>query len=232
MSRRGRETSAPTPDDRPELVVLTFPGWTELRRRVPRLALGLVALGVGVGLTVQARLGVSPWDVLHQGIARHTPLSFGSVVVLVGLAVLLLWIPLHQRLGIGTVLNTLTVGYIADATLVVLGRPSSDPARWSMLAGGILAMALGLGLYIGSGLGPGPRDGLMTAISARGYPLWLVRTALELAVLALGWLLGGDVGVGTVVFAFGIGPFGHFFLARFHLGVGGTDPDPTAAIGE
>lgn len=228
MSSRAR----PAPEGRPELAVLTFPGWAELKRRVPRLALGLVALGVGIGLTVQARLGVSPWDVLHQGIARHTPLSFGTVVVLVGLVVLVLWIPLHQRLGIGTVVNTLTVGYVADATLVVLSRPGSDVERWVMLLLGIVVMAIGIGLYIGSGLGPGPRDGLMTAISARGYPLWLVRTALELAVLALGWTLGGDVGVGTVVFAFGIGPLGHLFLARLHLGVGSGDPDPDAAIGE
>jgi uncharacterized membrane protein YczE len=221
-----------SPDHRPELTVLTFPGWAQLRRRVPRLALGLVALGVGIGLTVRAHLGVSPWDVLHQGIARHTPLSFGSVVVLVGLAVLVLWIPLHQRLGIGTVLNTLTVGYIADATLAALARPTSAVERWVMLLAGILSMSIGLGLYIGSGLGPGPRDGLMTAISARGYPLWLVRTALELTVLVFGWVLGGDVGVGTVVFAFGIGPLGHFSLARLHLGVGGEDPDPDATIGE
>ena len=232
MSRRGRPASVPAAGERPELAVLTFPGWLELRRRMPRLVLGLVALGVGVGLTVQAHLGVSPWDVLHQGIAAHTPLSFGTVVVLVGLLVLLLWIPLHQRLGIGTVLNTLTVGYIADATIDVLSRPGSDVERWAMLLGGILAMAVGIGLYIGSGLGPGPRDGLMTAISARGHPLWLVRTALELSVLVLGWMLGGDVGVGTIVFAFGIGPLGHFFLIRLHLGVGDRDPDPDATFGE
>lgn len=231
MSRRERHAPAPSVP-RPELAVLTFPGWAELRRRMPRLVLGLVALGVGVGLTVQAHLGVSPWDVLHQGIAQHTPLSFGTVVVLVGLLVLLLWIPLHQRLGVGTVLNTLTVGYIADATIVVLSRPGSDVERWVMLLGGILAMAVGIGLYIGSGLGPGPRDGLMTAISARGHPLWLVRTALELSVLVLGWILGGDVGVGTVVFAFGIGPLAHFFLVRLHLGVGDRDPDPDATFGE
>lgn len=216
----------------PELAVVTFPNRSELRRRGPRLALGCLALGVGVGFTVAARLGVSPWDVLHQGIARHTPLSFGTVVVLVGLAVLVLWIPLGQRPGVGTVLNTLTVGYVADATLHVLSHPDDMALRWTLLLGGILIMAFGIGLYIGAGLGPGPRDGLMTGITARGHRLWIVRTGLELAALALGWGLGGDVGFGTVLFAFAIGPLGHFFLARMHLGVGVNEPDASAALGE
>jgi uncharacterized membrane protein YczE len=216
----------------PELAVVTFPSPTELRRRLPRLVLGCLALGVGIGLTVTAHLGVSPWDVLHQGIARHSPLSFGTVVVVVGLAVLLLWIPLGQRPGLGTVLNTLTVGYVADATLTILSRPDDAAARWALLVAGILSIAVGIGLYIGAGLGPGPRDGLMTGITARGHRLWVVRTGLELAALAAGWSLGGDVGVGTLLFAFAIGPLGHFFLARLHLGVDEVDPDPDAALGE
>jgi uncharacterized membrane protein YczE len=216
----------------PELAVVTFPSPAELRRRLPRLVLGCLALGVGIGLTVTAHLGVSPWDVLHQGIARHSPLSFGTVVVVVGLAVLLLWIPLGQRPGLGTVLNTLTVGYVADATLTTLSRPDDAAARWALLVAGILFIAVGIGLYIGAGLGPGPRDGLMTGITARGHRLWVVRTGLELAALAAGWSLGGDVGVGTLLFAFAIGPLGHFFLARLHLGVDEVDPDPDAALGE
>jgi uncharacterized membrane protein YczE len=216
----------------PELAVVTFPSPAELRRRLPRLVLGCLALGVGIGLTVTAHLGVSPWDVLHQGIARHSPLSFGTVVVVVGLAVLLLWIPLGQRPGLGTVLNTLTVGYVADATLTILSRPDDAAARWALLVAGILSIAVGIGLYIGAGLGPGPRDGLMTGITARGHRLWVVRTGLELAALAAGWSLGGDVGVGTLLFAFAIGPLGHFFLVRLHLGVDEVDPDPDAALGE
>ena len=219
-------------DNNPDLTVLGFPGQAELRRRLPRLILGIIPLGIGIGMMVEARLGVSPYDVLHQGIADHTGLSFGTVVILLGLLVLLLWIPLGQRFGIGTVINTLTVGLIVDAFLDWSPDPGSLALRWVYLLVGIVIIAFGVGLYIGAGLGPGPRDGLMTGIAAKGYPLWLVRTGLELTALLAGWLLGGDVGIGTVLFAFGIGPLGHFFLLRLHLGVGGGDPDPTATIGE
>ena len=219
-------------DNNPDLTVLGFPGPAELRRRLPRLILGIVPLGIGIGMMVEARLGVSPYDVLHQGIADHTGLSFGTVVILLGLLVLLLWIPLGQRFGIGTVINTLTVGLIVDAFLDWSPDPGSLALRWVYLLVGIVVIAFGVGLYIGAGLGPGPRDGLMTGIAAKGYPLWLVRTGLELTALLAGWLLGGDVGIGTVLFAFGIGPLGHFFLLRLHLGVGGGDPDPAATIGE
>jgi len=217
---------------RPELGVILFPSVAELRERLPRLLAGIVVLGFGVALIIQARLGVSPYDVLHQGLAEITGLSFGVVVVLLGLLILVAWIPLGQRFGIGTLINTLTVGFVVDAGLHLIGTPDSLLLRWPMLLGGIVVTALGIGLYIGAGLGPGPRDGLMTGISAKGYPLWAVRTLLELAALAIGWALGGDVGVGTVLFAFGIGPLGHWFLARLHLGVGGVDPDPTATVGE
>lgn len=217
---------------RPELEVLTFPSWAELRRRLPRLLAGLVCLGVGIALILDARLGVSPYDVLHQGLAEHLGLSFGTVVVGLGLIILLLWIPLGQRMGIGTIVNALTVGFITDGILHVLPEPDSLWVRTPMMLGGIVVTALGVGLYIGSGLGPGPRDGLMTGISAKGYPLWAVRTVLELVALACGWALGGDVGAGTVLFAFGIGPLGHWFLARLHLGVGDVDPDPDATVGE
>ena len=216
----------------PELHVVTFPSLAELRRRLPRLLVGIAVISVGISLVLDARLGVSPWDVLHQGLADATGLSFGTIVVLVGLVVLLTWIPIQQRFGIGTVINTLSIGFIVDATRDAIPRVSEPGWRWVMLVGGIVIAGLGVGLYIGAGLGPGPRDGLMTGIAAKGYPLWIVRTVLELLALGAGWALGGDVGVGTVLFAFAIGPLGHWFLKRLHLGVGGVDPDPQAAVGE
>ena len=214
------------------LQVLTWPNRHELARRLPRLIAGIVLLGVGIAPVLDAELGVAPWDVLHQGLSDVTGLSFGLVVVLVGLVVLLTWIPLKQRAGIGTIINTLTVGFIVNGTLELLPEVHNLAVRWGMLLGGLVITAFGMALYIGAGLGPGPRDGLMTAVAARGHPLWLVRTVIELVALGVGFALGGDVGIGTVLFAFGIGPVGHWFLARFHLGVGGVDPDPTATIGE
>jgi uncharacterized membrane protein YczE len=216
----------------PELHVVTLPSWGELRRRLPRLLLGIFVLAPGIALVIEAHLGVSPYDVLHQGLSDATGLSFGSVVVLLGLCILVLWVPLGQRFGIGTVINTLSVGFIVDGFLDVIPDTNELIWRWPMLLVGIVVSALGMGLYIGAGLGPGPRDGLMTGIAAKGYPLWIVRTVLELTALATGYALGGDVGVGTVLFAFGIGPLGHWFLKRFHLGVGDVDPDPDAAVGE
>ena len=216
----------------PELEVLSFPSLAELRQRLPRLIAGILALGVGVTFIIQAKLGVSPYDVLHQGLADLTGLSFGTVVVLLGLAILLVWIPLGQRFGIGTIINTLTVGFVVDFGLSLVPNPGDDALRWVMLLAGIVITAFGMGLYIGAGLGPGPRDGLMTGIAAKGFPLWIVRTVLELTALVIGWLLGGDVGVGTVLFAFGIGPLGHWFLARLHLAVGDVDPEPDATVGE
>jgi uncharacterized membrane protein YczE len=212
--------------------VLLWPGGAELRRRLPRLLGGIAALGFGIALTLDAGLGVSPWDVLHQGVARRTGLTFGTVVVLTGLVVLALWIPLGQRLGIGTVVNTLTVGYLVDLALFLEPEPTVLVWRWAYLLAGIVIAALGMAAYIGAGLGPGPRDGLMTGLAARGLPVWLVRTSLEVTVLIGGWVLGGDVGVGTVLFALGIGPLGHWFLARLHLGAADRDPDPDATFGE
>jgi uncharacterized membrane protein YczE len=210
-------------DPRPGFEVITFPSPRELARRMPRLLVGIVLLGVGIAMMVRARLGLSPWDVMHQGIARRTGLSIGVVIIGLGLVILLLWIPLRQRFGIGTVLNTLTVGIVADVALEVIDAPSGLVLRWLLLLGGVLVIAFGIGLYISAGLGPGPRDGLMTGIAAKGFPIWIVRTVIELVALAIGYALGGDIGVGTVIFAFGIGPLGHFFLTRLHLGPSGTD---------
>jgi uncharacterized membrane protein YczE len=210
----------------PALEVVVMPSWRELRRRLPRLLLGIPLLGFGIARTLAARLGVSPYDVLHQGLAERTGLSFGTVVVLLGLLILLAWIPLRQRPGIGTVLNTLSVGFVVDLGLYLLPEPELLAWRVVFLLTGIAVTALGIGLYIGSGLGPGPRDGLMTGIAAKGFAIWKVRTVLELIALVIGWALGGDVGIGTVLFAFSIGPLGHVFLSRLHLGAPETlEPD-------
>jgi len=211
------------------LDVVTVPTWRELRRRLPQLLVGIPVLGVGIALTLQARLGVSPYDVLHQGIAARTGLSVGTVVILVGLAILVLWIPLRQRPGLGTLLNTLTVGLVIDLALHAIPEPDLLAVRIPLLVAGIVVTGLGMGLYIGAGLGPGPRDGLMTGLAAKGFPLWAVRTVLELAALLAGWVLGGNVGVGTVAFAFSIGPLGHFFLGRLHLGRVAADLGPGTA---
>lgn len=182
-------------------------------RRLPQLFVGLLLYGVGHAMLVRANLGLPPWDVFHQGLIRHVPLSFGTAMILVGVVVLLLWIPLRQRPGFGTVANVLLIGLALDGTLAVLPAPTALAARIALLLGGTVLVGFAMALYIGSRLGPGPRDGLMTGLSARtGASLRLVRTCLEVAVLVAGWLLGGSVGVGTVLFAFSIGPLGQFFL--------------------
>jgi uncharacterized membrane protein YczE len=212
-------------DDAKYSEVLLFPSGRELVRRLPPTLAGLVLIGFGIGFSLRAELGLAPWDVFHQGVADATGLSFGLVVVLVGLVVLLTWIPLHQRLGIGTVVNTLSVGFIADFALWVLPEVEVLWVRVALLVASLLAFGGGGGLYIGAGLGPGPRDGLMTALAARGHRLWVVRTAIECSVLVVGWALGGDVGVGTVVIAFAIGPLTHTALRRFHLPVHAEAPE-------
>jgi uncharacterized membrane protein YczE len=213
------------------LDVVTVPTWRDLRRRLPQLLVGIPVLGIGIAMTLQARLGVSPYDVLHQGIAAKTGRSVGTVVIVVGIIILVFWIPLRQRPGLGTVLNTLTVGVVIDLAVRVVPEPELLAARIPLLVAGIAITGLGMGLYIGAGLGPGPRDGLMTGLAAKGFPLWAVRTALELAALAVGWILGGNVGIGTVAFAFSIGPLGHFFLAHLHLDNVSADLGP-GAVGE
>ena len=182
-------------------------------------------LGFAISVSVRAQLGVAPWDVFHQGIAQATGLSFGVVVVLVGLVVLLTWIPLRQRAGVGTVLNTLSVGFIANLGLYLIPEQHRLAVRIPMLFAALLMFGIGGGLYIGSGLGPGPRDGLMTALARRGHRLWVVRTILECCVLVVGFVLGGHVGVGTVLIAFAIGPVTHAGLRRFHLPVHDDAPE-------
>lgn len=195
-------------------------------RRLLQLQLGLVLYGASLACMVRAELGLGPWDVLHQGLADRTGLSFGTVAIIVGALVLLLWIPLRQRPGIGTVSNVVVVGLAADATLALLASPEALGARWGLLATGILANAVATGAYIGAGLGPGPRDGLMTGWVARtGANVRVTRTAIEAAVLALGWLLGGTVGAGTVLYALSIGPLVHVLLPRLSL-----DPAPRRPV--
>lgn len=187
-------------------------------RRLVQLQLGLVLYGASLACMVRAERGLDPWDVLHQGLAERTGLSFGTVVILVGALVLVLWIPLRQRPGVGTVSNVLVIGLAADATLAVLATPDPSVARWGLLALGILANAVATAAYIGAGLGPGPRDGLMTGWVARtGANVRRTRTAIELAVLAAGWLLGGTVGIGTVLYAVSIGPLVHALMPRLAI---------------
>jgi uncharacterized membrane protein YczE len=176
----------------------------------------LTLFGVGVALMVRANLGLDPWDVFHQGLARRTGLSLGLTVIAVSAAVMLAWIALRERPGLGTVSNAVMVGLVIDAASGLLPHPQPWPARGAFLAAGIVAIALATALYIGAGFGPGPRDGLMTGLARRGHSLRLVRTAIELSVLTAGWLLGGTVGLGTVAYAVSIGPLVQFFMARLN----------------
>jgi uncharacterized membrane protein YczE len=186
-------------------------------QRLARLGAGLVLFGISIALLVRAGLGLPAWDVLHQGLAQRIGVSFGLVVNAVAAVVLLLWIPLRQRPGLGTVANVFVVGLAADATLAVLPPAGSMPVRIGLLLSGVVLNGVATGLYIGAGLGPGPRDGLMTGLGARGHSIRVVRTGIELAVLAAGWLLGGTVGVGTVLYALAIGPLAHYFIPRLEL---------------
>lgn len=185
-----------------------------LPRRLVQLYVGLVLFGVSLALMLRAELGLGPWDVLHQGISRHTGLSIGLVVNLTALAVLLLWIPLRQRPGLGTVSNVILIGLVTDATLALTPTIGHLGVRVALLTTGIVANAVATGLYVGARLGPGPRDGLMTGLAARGHSIRLVRTFIELSVLGAGWLLGGAVGIGTVAYALAIGPLVGVLLPR------------------
>ena len=194
----------------------------KLRARLFNLYLGLVLFGLSMGLLIAADLGLDPWDVFHQGLAEKSGIRFGWVVILVGAAVLLAWIPLRQRPGIGTVSNVVVVGLAVDAALAVLPEPEHLAVRSALLVAGIVLNGVATGLYVGAGLGPGPRDGLMTGLARRGRSIRVVRTSIEVAVLAVGWLMGGTVGVGTVLFAVTIGPLVHFFIPR--LTVSASEP--------
>jgi uncharacterized membrane protein YczE len=196
---------------------------TTLTRRLVQLYLGLVLYGGSMALQIRAALGLDPWDVFHQGLTRHLGLSFGTVTMIVGAAVLLLWIPLRQRPGLGTISNVFVIGLSVDAGLALIPTLHGLTLRCAVLAAGIVLNGVAGGLYIGARFGPGPRDGLMTGFCRRtGRSVRLVRTGIELTVLLVGLLLGGSFGIGTVAYALAIGPLVQFFLPLF------TVPEPTA----
>lgn len=182
-------------------------------RRVAQLLVGLWLYGTAMAMFIRAELGLDPWDVFHYGVQQHVGWSFGTIVIVVGGLVLLLWIPLRQWPGLGTVMNVFVIGIATDVMLAVIETPTPLWLRWTLLLGGIVVNGLGGALYIGSQYGPGPRDGLMTGLARRtGLSIRLIRTALEVTVLVVGWLLGGVVGVGTVLYALLIGPAVQAFL--------------------
>jgi uncharacterized membrane protein YczE len=195
--------------------------WT---RRIAQLLGGLFLYGVGIAFMVRAEIGVAPWDVLTQGISKQTGLPFGLITNLVGVLVLLLWIPIRQRPGVGTVLNVLLVGPSAQLMLWLVPEQTELWVRIPMFVVGLLVVGIATGLYIGARLGPGPRDGLMTGLHTKlGWPIWQVRTIIEVTVLAIGWVLGGNVGVGTVAFALLIGPIANVTLPLLRV------PEPVAS---
>jgi uncharacterized membrane protein YczE len=199
--------------------MLPIPSRQELIARIPRLVFGLILFGVGAAMMVLSHLGLSPWEVMAQGISFKTGIPIGTVGIMIGIVVLLLWIPLKEKLGIGTIMNVFIIGIVIDLTLW-LAPESVDvlAVRWLLLVGGILLVGIGSGLYIGAGLGPGPRDGLMTGIARRGVNIGLARFGIEITVLVIGWLMGGTVGIGTVLFAFGMGPLIAILLPRLTVG--------------
>jgi uncharacterized membrane protein YczE len=205
---------------------LTGNSGRHLVRRTTQLFAGLVLYGAGMALMIESRLGLTSWDVFHQGLTKVTGLSFGLVVILLGIPILLLWIPLRQRPGFGTVANLVVIGFVVDGALAAIPDPGPLWLRGIYLVAGIAVIGVGTGLYIGARMGPGPRDGLMTGLVAR-FPrlsIRLVRTTLELSVLGIGWLLGGTVGLGTLAFALAIGPLAQVFIPLFTVRAGGGEP--------
>ncbi len=203
--------------------------------RLGQLYAGLAVYGVSMALMVESRLGNMPWDVLHQGLARQTGLSIGVVTIITGALVLLLWIPLRQRPGVGTLSNVVVIGLAVDGALALLPTPSLLWQRALFLAGGVGLCAVATGLYVGARLGPGPRDGLMTGLAARGHSIRLVRTGIEVGVVLVGFLLGGTLGIGTLAYALTIGPLVHIALPLLAIrtSVGGVvvgDRQPSAKV--
>jgi uncharacterized membrane protein YczE len=205
-------------------------------RRVVQLFLGLILYGWSMGMMIRSTLGLDPWDVFHDGVVGRTGLSFGTVVILVSILVLLLWIPLRQWPGLGTLCNAMVIGVVTDLSLALLIQPDSLAVRLPLLVGGVVLNGLAGALYIGSQFGAGPRDGLMTGLVRRtGRSIRLVRTGLELSVLGIGWLLGGTVGIGTALYALAIGPLVQLFLPYCVVELPETDPGArrdSAARGE
>ena len=190
--------------------------------KLARCITGLAFFGLGITLFIQANLGLAPWDVFHKGLSEKLDVSIGLVIVGVGLLLLLLWIPLRQKPGVGTVLNALEIGFVVNLTKPLIGEPDQLVMRTFMVIAGVLVIALGSALYIGAGLGSGPRDGLMLGLSKRSIvgrqiSIRLARTVIELTVMVAGLFLGGSIGVGTLIFMFGIGPLVQLILPRFEM---------------
>jgi uncharacterized membrane protein YczE len=173
-----------------------------------------------------AGLGADPWDVFQQGLSRRLGLGVGTWAIIVGAAVLALWVPLRQRPGFGTLSNVVVIGVVIDVMLAGVPAPHGTGLRVAVMLAAVALNGLATGAYIGAGLGPGPRDGLMTGLAARGHSIRVVRTGIELTVLASGWLLGGTVGIGTVAYALGIGPLAHVFIPLMSLEVAAERPEP------
>ncbi|UWM65196.1 YitT family protein [Enterobacter sp. CP102] len=185
-------------------------------RRLVQLYVGLGLYGLSTAMFIRSDLGVDPWDVFHLGVAIQLGMSIGTVIILTGAAVLLLWVPLRQWPGLGTISNVICIGLAADATMALIPELTSLPLRVAMMVAGIVVNAIATGMYIGAGFGPGPRDGLMTGIHARlGWSIRSVRTSIEVSVLLIGILLGGSFGVGTVLYALTIGPLIQICLPWF-----------------
>ena len=197
--------------------------------RLPMLLIGLFLYGASMALVIRGTLGQIPWDVLHVGVSHHVPLSFGTIVIGVSLLVLLGWIPLRQKPGVGTIGNALLIGPSADIVLSVVEPPEQLGWRILLLVGGVVLNGVATGMYIGSQFGPGPRDGLMTGLSkVTGRSIRLVRTGIEVTVVVVGWLLGGAVGIGTALYAVAIGPLAQLFLPIFTVELRTGSPEPTA----
>lgn len=201
-----------------------------MTRRISQLLIGLFLYGIGIALIVRGAIGVAPWDVLTQGIDHHTHLGFGLLTVILSGVVLLFWIPIRQKPGIGTVVNALLVGPSADVGLALIPEGLDLWLRIILFAAGLLVLAVATGLYIGAHFGPGPRDGLMTGLHRRtGWKIWIVRTGIELVVLGIGWALGGNVGIGTVLFAVLVGPLCNWTIPFFAIKRPAADVEPTTA---
>ncbi len=200
--------------------------------RIVRCVFGLFLFGAGITLLLRADLGAAPWDVFHTGVSELTGIAVGPVIIATGVALLALWIPLRERPGLGTILNALLIGVFVDLTMPLVDEATSLPIRIPLMVGGIVLIGIGSGFYIGAGLGPGPRDGLMTGLSRHtlaGRPIStrVARTFIEVVVLVVGILLGGAIGVGTAAFALGIGPLVQVFLPPLSIdGAGRVEPPP------
>jgi uncharacterized membrane protein YczE len=198
-------------------------------RRLIQLYLGLFLFGASAAMLLLARLGVDPWDVLHQGLSRRLGLGVGTWAIIVGAFVMVLWIPLRQRPGFGTLSNVIVVGLVIDLVLALIPSVHGLVARYAVMAAGVVLNGIATGAYIGAGLGPGPRDGLMVGLAGRGHSVRVVRTCIELTVLVTGWLLGGTVGIGTVAYALCIGPIAHVFIPALDIRARSAGDSPPAA---